>query len=307
MAVVILAYLAIYVIWGSTFFAIRVALGSIPPLAMMGVRCTIAGALLVSVALIRGERPPLRQWQAGVAAGAVMFGLPYAALGWAETRIASGMAALLVATLPLWLVIIEWSRSGRPSARTLAGLGIGMTGVVVLVADGVSVPASLAPMAAIVAGELAWALGSVYLQPQLPRPVTLNAGMPLAFGGLLLLAASALVGEWHRFDVRAVTSASLAALGYLIVFGSIVAFSAYVFLLRHATASRVSTHAYVNPLIAVALGVAVGGEPLTGSIVAAAIVIASGVALVLGSRPSDARLKEPLPAWRPMRAAVHER
>jgi drug/metabolite transporter (DMT)-like permease len=217
------------------------------------------------------------------------------------------MAALLVATLPLWLVVIEWSRSDRPSTRTLAGLGIGLTGVLVLVADGLRVPTSVAPMLAIIAGELAWALGSVYLQPRLPRPVTLSAGLPLVSGGVLLLAASGGLGEWHRFDTRAVTPASIAALGYLILFGSIVAFSAYVFLLKREPASRVSTHAYVNPLIAVALGIAIAGEPLTASIVIAAIVIAAGVALVLSARhaPTGARQRDP--AWPPLHEAVSER
>lgn len=286
---VLLSYLAIFVIWGSTFLAIRMAVSSIPPLLMMGARCAAAGALLLAVAMIRRDRPAARDWGPGLAAGAVMFGLPYAALGWAEVRISSGMAALLVATLPLWLVVIEWARSGRPTARTLGGLALGLVGVIVLVADSLSVPASLAPMIAIIGGELAWALGSVYLQPRLPRPVALNAGMPLFVGGILLLLSSAAVGELRQFDARAVTVASLASVAYLIVFGSIVAFSAYVFLLQHAPASRISTHAYVNPLIAVALGVAAGGEPLTTSIVVASLVIASGVALVLSTAHAPAR------------------
>jgi drug/metabolite transporter (DMT)-like permease len=220
-----------------------------------------------------------------------MFGLPYAAIGWAELRISSGMAALLVATLPMWLVVIEWARSSRPSARTLSGLAIGLAGVIVLVGGSLSVPSSMAPMLAIVAGELAWALGSIYLQPRLPPAVLLNAGMPLASGGVLLLAAAALAGEVRTFDVRTVTLQSVLALGYLIVFGSIIAFSAYVFLLRRAPASRVSTHTYVNPLIAVALGVAVAGEPITASMVVATVVIAGGVALVLTRRSNLSELE----------------
>jgi drug/metabolite transporter (DMT)-like permease len=291
-----LAYLAIYVIWGSTFLAIRLAIETIPPLLMMGVRCTIAGSLLLAAALIRRERPAARDWGVGLAAGALMFGLPYAAIAWAELRITSGMAALLVATLPLWLVVIEWVRSGRPSPRTLAGLGIGLVGVIVLVSDSLSVPASVVPMLAIVGGELAWAVGSVYLQPRLPQSITLNAGMPLASGGALLLVSSALLGETRVFDVRAVTSESLAALGYLTLFGSIVAFSAYVFLLRRAPASRVATHAYVNPLIAVSLGVMLAGEPVTTSIVTASVVIAAGVALVLSARQNRPTFRAPSPS-----------
>jgi drug/metabolite transporter (DMT)-like permease len=166
----------------------------------------------------------------------------------------------------------------------MTGLGIGLAGVVLLVADSVSAPASVLPMAAIIVGELAWAAGSVYLQPRLPRSLPLNAGMPLTAGGGLLLLGSASIGEVRGFKVQNVTLSSWLALGYLIVFGSILAFSAYMFLLRRAPASRVSTHAYVNPLIAVALGAVAVNEPINASIVMASFVIASGVALVLGAR-----------------------
>ena len=301
---VLLSYLAIFVIWGSTFLAIRMAVSSIPPLLMMGARCAIAGWLLLVVALVRRERPAPGDWRPGIAAGVLMFGVPYAALGWAEVRISSGLAALLVATLPLWLVLIEWARIGRPSSRTLAGLSVGMIGVVVLVADGLTAPASLWPMIAIIVGELAWALGSVYLQPRLPQPLLLNAGMPLFVGGVLLLLSSAAIGEWRGFDVHAVTTASLGAVAYLIFFGSIVAFSAYMFLLRREPASRVSTHAYVNPLIAVALGVTMAGEPFTLSIVVATVVIASGVALVLSSKHGSMHTESTKRAWSAMRRAT---
>ena len=280
----LLSYLAIYLIWGSTFLAIRLAIGSIPPLLMMGVRCAVAGLVLLGVSALRREWPAGRDWGAGLAAGALMFGLPYAALGWAEVRIASGVAALLVATLPFWLIVIEWAGGRRPSARTVTGLGIGLAGVVLLVADGLSAPASVLPMAAIIVGELAWAAGSVYLQPRLPRSLPLNAGMPLTAGGVVLMIGSAAIGELRGFTIQHVTLSSWLALGYLIVFGSIVAFSAYMFLLRRAPASRVSTHTYVNPIIAVALGAVVVNEPINASIVTASLVIASGVALVLGAR-----------------------
>jgi len=166
----------------------------------------------------------------------------------------------------------------------MTGLGIGLGGVVLLVADSVSAPASVLPMAAIIVGELAWAAGSVYLQPRLPRSLLLNAGMPLTAGGVLLFLGSASIGELRGFNVQNVTLPSWLALGYLVLFGSILAFSAYMYLLRKAPASRVSTHAYVNPLIAVALGAVAAHEPINVSIVMASLVIASGVALVLGAR-----------------------
>ena len=143
-------------------------------------------------------------------------------------------------------------------------------------------------MAAIIIGELAWAAGSVYLQPRLPRALLLNAGMPLAAGGVLLLIGSATIGELRGFDMQNVSRASLLALAYLILFGSILGFSAYMFLLRRERASRVSTHAYVNPLIAVALGAVAVNEPITPAIVVASLVIASGVALVLARHAGPA-------------------
>jgi len=288
--ITVLAYAAIYLIWGSTYLAIRIAIATIPPILMMGIRCVSAGALLLLVAVLRGERPGWRDWGNAAVAGALLFGGPYAALAWSEQRLSSGMAALLVATLPFWLALIEWMRGARPSGRTLIGLTVGLFGVALLVAGGLTSRSAGWPMAVIIAGELAWAAGSVVSQPRLPKPLPLNAGMPLAAGGALLLLFSLAIGEAHRFDPHAVSMASLMALVYLVVFGSIVAFSAYMFLLSVAPASRVGTHAYVNPLIAVALGAGLGGERLTLSIGIAAVVIAAGVALVLGAKSRGPRL-----------------
>jgi drug/metabolite transporter (DMT)-like permease len=299
-----LSYAAIYVIWGSTFLAIRIAIGTIPPILMMGIRCILAGLLLLGVAAIRGEWPRWRAWGTGALAGALLFGAPYAGIAWSEQRISSGMAALLVATLPFWLAVIEWGRGTRPTPQMLAGLAVGLAGVALLVAHGLTVPSAAAPIVIIILGELAWAAGSVYAQPRLPRSLLLNAGMPLSAGGVLLLLLSWSMREWSRFDPRAMSGASLMALGYLIVFGSIVAFSAYAFLLRVAPASRVGTHAYVNPLIAVALGAGLAGEPFTVSLGIAAVVIAAGVALVLSAKHGTPALTHPA-RWRPIPAMAH--
>ena len=276
-----LAYLAIYIIWGSTYLAIRVAVGSIPPLLLLGVRCTVAGGLLLAWAALRGERPAPHHWRHAAIAGGLMIACTYGALGWAEQRLTSGIAALLSATSPLWLTMFEWSRRGRPALATLAGLLLGVAGVAALVWSGpaaVNVPAALV----LVAGTLAWAAGSPYSRPpRLPVSVSLGAGMPLVAGGLMLLALSAATREAAQYDLRAVSHAALWALAYLIVFGSLVAFSAYSWLLRVAPASRVGTHAYVNPLVAVALGWSVAGEPLTATTGMAAAVIAASVAMVV--------------------------
>ena len=279
------AYAAIYLIWGSTFLAIRLAIDSIPPLMMMGLRCTAAGGLLLAWAALRGERAGWRAWIHGAVAGALMFGCAYGALAWAEERLASGVAALLVATLPFWLAVFEYGRRRTaPAPRMLAGLVIGLGGVALLTLRGVASSTTMVPALAIVLGEIAWAAGSLYAQPpRLPQSLALRAGLPLVAGGLLLLTASWIAREFQHFDPHAVSARSLTALAYLILFGSIVAFSAYAWLMRVEPASRVATHAYVNPVIAVALGSMAGGEPFTPAIGVASAVIAGGVALVLGA------------------------
>jgi len=278
----LVAYAAVYLIWGSTYLAIRVAVGDIPPLLLMGVRCTAAGALMLAWAAMRGERATPRQWRHAAIAGGLMIAGTYGALAWAEQRLASGIAALLSATSPLWLTTLDWPRSGRPAATTLAGLALGLAGVGALVASGspmgVNVPAALV----LVAGTITWAAGSLYARPpRLPASVALGAGMPLAAGGLMLLAASFVSGEAARYDIHRASHAALWALAYLIVFGSLVAFSAYAWLLRVAPASRVGTYAYVNPLVAVALGWSVAGEPVNAATGAAALMIAASVAMVM--------------------------
>jgi drug/metabolite transporter (DMT)-like permease len=292
---IVLGYAAIYLIWGSTFLAIRIAVGSIPPLLMMGVRCIAAGSMLVAWAALRGERASARQWRHALLAGGLMFGCAYGGLAWAEQRIPSGVAALIVATLPLWMTTIEWvQRGARPSRAALLGVATGFGGVALLVARSGGAPLALLPMAIVALGEGAWAVGSLYARPpRLPKPVALNAGMPLLTGGVMLIAASWVGREVQTFHLRDVSTASVAALAYLIVFGSIVAFSAYSWLLQVSPAWRVGTHAYVNPLIAVALGAMVGGEPLTAALIASAVVIAGSVAIILAERTPQAASPPP--------------
>jgi drug/metabolite transporter (DMT)-like permease len=283
-----LAYLAIYLIWGSTFLAIRFAVQSMPPLLMMGVRCTTAGIVLLAAGALRHETLARTHLKPGLLAGVLMFTLPYASLGWAEQHISSGMAALLVATLPLWLVGLEWIKGRTPGKRAALGFAVGFAGVAMLVAGGLTTASSVAPMAAIIVSELAWAVGSVYLQPELPRPLALNAGLPLTLGGSILLIGAAATGELRTFHAGDVNATAWIALVYLIIFGSIVGFSAYMFLLRVEPASSVGTHAFVNPVIAVVLGVLLGHEQLTPAIVGATLVIAFGVALVIGDTAGHA-------------------
>jgi len=282
MMTTVLAYAAIYLIWGSTYLAIRIAVGAIPPLLLMGTRCVTAGVLLVGWAALRGERADVRHWRHATVAGALMIGCTYGALGWAEQRLASGIAALLSATSPLWLIAFEWRRRGRPSIATIVGLLVGIGGVAFLVAGGAAGTVNVPAACVLIGGTLTWAAGSVYARPpRLPASVPLGAGLPLILGGAMLLVVSVAAGEPVRAAVHHVPVAPLAALAYLIIFGSVVAFSAYAWLLRVAPASRVGTHAYVNPLVAVALGWGMAGEPVTATTGVAAVAIAVSVAMVL--------------------------
>ncbi len=280
-----LAYAAIYVIWGTSYLAIRIAVGSIPPLLMMGIRCTAAAALLLAWATLRGDRTNWRSWGHASIAGALMFAVCYSGLAWAEQRLASGLTALLAATTPLWLVVFDWAGGRRPSGGEIAGLAVGVAGVGLLVGGPGSAVFQLAPMLAVMLGTIAWAAGSLYARPpRVPASFPLAAGMPLAVGGILLLALSWITHEFGRVHAGSVSPTSVAALVYLVVFGSIVAFSAYAWLLRVSPPWRVGTYAYVNPLIAVGLGAALAGERITSTIVIAALVIASSVAMVLTSK-----------------------
>jgi drug/metabolite transporter (DMT)-like permease len=281
------AYAAIYLIWGSTYLAISLAVHSIPPLLMMGLRCTAAGGLLLLWALIRREPAALRHWGHSALAGLLMFSAAYGGLAWAEQQVASGVAALLSATTPFWMVAFEWSGGSRPNARTIAGLIIGLAGVALLVGLGSPQPMHAAPIIAILAGTGTWAAGSLYARPpRVPCSVALASGMSLAAGGACLLLASWGTHELAGFDLHAVSRGSAAALAYLVVFGSLVGFIAYGWILRVAPPARVATYAYVNPLVAMGLGAGLAGEQLSASVLSGGLVIAAGVAITLAGRSS---------------------
>jgi drug/metabolite transporter (DMT)-like permease len=285
----VLAFLAIYVIWGSTYYAIRVAVESIPPLAMMGVRCLAAGIILLAWSRRAAATLDAAAWRAAFVAGGLLFLLSHGSLAWAEQRVPSGVAALLGATTPLWLALIDW-RWGTghvPGWNGRAGLVVGFAGVALLVAPewGTSHTGTAVASIAVVGASLAWAAGSVYGRgAALPRDVRLSTSIQLLAGAVWLAAASLAAGEWRAFSPTRVTAASAAALVYLVVFGSVVAFTAYVWLMRTTTASVVGTHAYVNPIVAVALGAVLGGEQVTLMTIVSAITIVGGVLLVLVDR-----------------------
>ncbi len=284
---VILAFAIVYVVWGSTYLAIRYAVQTLPPFLLTGTRFIVAGTLLTAWAVSRGAARPTRtNWKALVIVGVLLFPCANAVVVWAETRVGSGIAALLVAIEPLWVVLLlaSYARQ-RPPRSVVAGILLGFAGLVILVAPslraghaGVDLTAALA----LVAASSAWALGSVYgRRAPLPRDPLLAAGLEMLIGGIAAFAVGVVAGEPHRLDLAAVSGRSMASLGYLTLLGSIVAFTAYNWLVTVEAPARVATYAYVNPVIAVLLGAAVAGEPLTPRIGLAAAVIVTAVVLVI--------------------------
>jgi len=281
---VALALGAVYLIWGSTYLAMRFAIATIPPFLMAGTRYLTAGAILYGWARWRGApRPGLLHWRTAVLAGAFLLLGGNGGVVWAEQRIDSGMAALLICTEPLWIVLIVWLRSGRRrlDPRVLAGLALGFVGLVTLIKPSPAGGVDLLGAAAILVASMSWAWGSMYSQraPQPASPLAAT-GMQMLGGGSLLLLASLATGEPARFALAAVSVRSLLSLAYLVVFGALIAFTAYSWLLRVAPPVLVSTYAYVNPVVAVFLGWLLAGEPLTAGTLAAAAVILTGVGLI---------------------------
>jgi drug/metabolite transporter (DMT)-like permease len=285
------AFAAVYVLWGSTFLAIRFAVATLPPFLMAGTRHLIAGVVLYPLASLRSrERPTRANWTAAALMGALLLFGGNGGVSWAEQIVPSGVAALLVATVSLWMVIIEWLRPGgtRPGGRVIVGLVLGFAGLTFLMG-----PSKLAgggrvdPLGAtvLVLAALSWATGSVFSRRlPLPRMPLLGTAMQSLAGGVLLILVGLLTGQGGALDWKAVSLRSVLALGYLIVFGSLLGFSAYTWLLAHAPPTRVATYAYVNPVVAMFLGWALAGEQPTLRTLLAAAVIVGGVVLVITAR-----------------------
>ncbi len=299
LAQVLLALAAIYLIWGSTFLAIRIAIEHMPPLLMCAVRLLAAGALLLAWARVRGtpwpRGPELRN---AALVGVLLPGIGNGSVTLGETHVPSGLVALLVGSIPLWMALLAavGPQAVRPRPWALAGLLLGFAGIVLLVGPrlGHTHAQDYSPAWALipVAGALSWSWGSLWSRrARLPASPVLSTAIGLVAGGALLLAASAGAGEFARWDPALVTRASWAswaALGYLIVFGSVIGFTAYLFLLRHVPPALVSTYAFVNPIVALVLGVAFAHERLGArTLLAGALVIVS-VILITTSRIRNA-------------------
>jgi drug/metabolite transporter (DMT)-like permease len=290
--------LAIYLLWGSTFLAIRVAVETIPPFLMASGRWLLAGGVLYAWARSRSpERPTLRHWRTALLMGALMVFFSNGFVTWAETRVSSGIAALFIASVSFWMVLLDWARPGgrRPAPRVALGVVLGFLGVALLAGrHGEGLHVDPLGTAALLVSALAWSVGSI-LSPRVARPASplLGASMQMLVGGTYLLIAGLASGE--RIHAARVSALSAISLVYLAVFGSLVGFTVYLWLMRVASPALVSTYACVNPVVAVFLGAVFLGEPVTPRMLVATAAIVGAVALVVSARskPSDNRFVLP--------------
>lgn len=286
----VVAFAAIYLIWGSTYLAMRFADESLPPFLMAGTRFLIAGGLLYVWLRLRGAaRPAGIHWRSALVVGALLLVSGNGLVAWSERVVPSSLAALLISTVPIWMALLDWLRphGRRPSRATLLGLALGFAGIVLLIGPDAlsshsgSVASGGWVLLVVPLAALSWAAGSLYSRgAQMPATPLLGTGMEMLVGGVLLYALAVITGEPAQLHPQAITLRSLLAVAYLIVFGSLVGYSAYIWLLRVTTPTRVSTYAYVNPVVAVFLGWAFDNEPLTArTLLAAAIIIGSVVVI----------------------------
>ena len=281
----LLAFAAVYIIWGSTYLAIRIAVESIPPLLMASIRMTSAGAVLLGIALLTGApRPNRAEWRSAIVIGALLFLGGNGAVVWSAQHVPSGLVALVVSSVPLWLVVLESVRpqGNRPRPITWLGVAVGLAGIAMLVGPG-GMRGGIDPFSTIilVLGSLLWATGSL-LSRRMPAPRSplVTAALQMLCGGLWQLVAGLALGEAPRFHPASVTPAAWISVAYLSVFGSIVAFTAFMWLMRNTTPAKAGTYGYVNPIVALILGWAFAGERLTVRAGVAAVVIIGAVALI---------------------------
>jgi len=296
------AFAIIYFVWGSTYLAIRVGVREVPPFLLAGLRFLFAGLVLYGWMIARGERwPSARQWISVLLLAVLIFLFDYGLLFWAEQRVPSGIAAVILATIPVFIALAEITLLGtqRLTVRLSAALLIGIAGVAVLMSGslGASLRIAGAPIdragaVALIVSAISWSI-AVVLTRKLPLPESkvMNSGAQMLAGGVLLLLAAGALGEFRHFHPAAVSAAAWLALLYLSVAGSIIGFTAYVWLIHHESPTKVGTYAYVNPVVAVLLGYFLGGEPLGARTVLGTLLVLVSV-LVITIHPA----KKPLAA-----------
>lgn len=296
--VLIAAFAAVYIFWGSTYLAIKYTIETLPPFLTAGARFAFAGSILFLWARLSRDyqRPKLVHWKTAFIVGTFLLLGGNGGVVLAQHFISSSLSALLVATEPLWIVLLSWLwlRTGRPTWKVALGLLIGFVGVWLLIggqpASGGNEASGFGQLIgtfAVLGGALSWATGSIYgLKSPTPKSSLMTAGMQMMAGSLSLLIVGLLRGEWAVFDPSAISSNSVFALFYLIIFGSLIGFTAYSWLLKNAQPSMVATYAYVNPVIAVLLGWGIAGESLTSQMLIGAFIIIVSVALITANKKS---------------------
>ena len=288
----IAAFAAVYIVWGSTYLAIRFAVETLPPLLMAGARFAVAGGILLLWSRLhaRDGAPTRVDWRTGVVSGGLLLVGGNGGVVWAEQRVPSGITALLVAVVPVWMVLLDWMRpqGRRPHALVFIGLALGLGGLALLVGPGTSGGSGKVDVTGalvLVLASLSWAAGSLYTQHAPKASSGMNgAGTQMVAGGGLLLLAGAVSGEFAHLDLAHATTRSLLGFLYLVSFGSLVGYTAYIYLLGHTTAAKASTYAYVNPVVAVLLGWALAHEAVTPRTMVAAAIILAGVAIITVAR-----------------------
>jgi len=292
-----LAFMAVYIAWGSIYLAIHFAVETIPSFLMAGVRFLMAGLIVVIWRRLMGDPlPTLAQWRSAAIIGLFLLVGGIGVVSWAEQRVPSGITALLVASAPLWMVLIDALRPGgnHPHWLTMAGVLIGLSGIVILVGPSLwssnDLGLELPGVGALLLASLLWAVGSLYSRKaELPASPLMGTGTEMLAGSAGLFGMATLTGEWGRLDLAAIAPRSLLGLAYLIVIGSLVGFAAYTWLLRVAPTPLVATYAFVNPLIAVLLGSLLAGEIIVPRILLAAVIIVSAVAVINVGRAQRTR------------------
>jgi len=300
---VLVAFAAVYVLWGSTYFFIRMGVETIPPFVMAGIRHLAIGLIFYPLFRYQSkEKPTPAQWRTTIITGLLLLLCGNGALSWAETRVPSGIASLVVASVSLWMVILDWLRPGgvRPGGRVLIGFVLGFGGIALLVGPShLGGSERVNPLGAIilVLGSLAWAAGSIYSRHHpVPHSPLLGVAMQSLAGGAGLWIVAAATGELQQFHPAHVTLRSWLAVLYLFSFGSALGFSAYIYILKHSTASRVATYAFVNPVVALFLGWSLGGEPLTlRTFIASSTILAAVLLVILAPHKPTVPTEEVVP------------
>lgn len=292
--VLIAAFAAVYIFWGSTYLAVKIGIQTLPPFLMAGTRFAVAGAILYAWARFsKGYVKPERvHWKTAFIVGTFLLLGGNGSVVLASQYLPSSLTALLVATEPLWIVLLSWLwlGNGRPNWKVTLGLLVGFVGVYFLIAGKSSIGGAegysqLIGVVVILAGALSWAVGSIYgLKAPTVESSILNAGMQMLAGSITLFLVALIRGEHLTFDPAAVSSTSLFAIIYLIVFGSLIGFTAYSWLLKNAQPAMVSTYAYVNPVIAVILGWSIAGESMTAQMLIGAFIIVTSVILITATK-----------------------